>query len=244
MANAVKQALMVRCASGRVAEFIKDDGTSGSTFELVTGGNDVNQTAGVSFGDALSGEVVTHAFVASMGLVAEAPAFGGCYILSETGQVAMIIQGAGGAVGPGLQPLCKPLAVRVGFTAQAIAENAGTGIVRVFVAAAFSDGSYDVYGGTLSDASSVALTSLITGASWGQSAAGKTAMKYYAIFNNTNTINEDGNGNDYLYAQSAQGQLTGAMYPILCASGGGWSKFTECPIPVAQNDTLKGTYAT
>lgn len=244
MANAVMEQLVVRCASGRVAEFIKDSGTSGTLYELVTGGNDVNQTAGVSLGDALSGEVITDAFVSCMGLIAEAPAFGGCYILSETGQVAGIIQGGGGATGPGLQPLHRPIAVRVGFVAKAYAENAGTGIVRSFVGVYYSDGSADAFGVTLVDATSTALVSLITGASWGQAGAGKTAVKYYGILNNTNTNNEDGNGNNWWYAQNAQGTLTGCMLPILCASGGGWSEWSSTPIPVAQNDTLKGTYAT
>ena len=58
---------------------------------------------------------------------------------------------------------------------------------------------------------------------------------YYAILNNTNTINEDGNGQNFVYAQDAQGQLTGLMTPVLCASGGSWSAFGSTPIPISSN---------
>jgi hypothetical protein len=244
MANAVKMAVAVRCASGRVAEFVKDDGTSGTTYELVTGGTGLNQTSGVSLGDALSGETITHAWASCMGVVSENPAFAGCWITAPDGSVAAIIQGGGAAAQKPLQPLYRALKVSTGMQAKGVAENAGTGIVQAFVGVCYASGKHDVFQSTLSDASETSFTSVISGATWGQAGAGQTATAYYAILNNTNTINEDGNGQNFVYAQDAQGQLTGLMSPVLCASGGSWSAFGSTPIPISQNDTLKATYAT
>lgn len=244
MANAVKMAVSVRCASGRVAEFVKDDGTSGTTYELVTGGTGLNQTSSVSFGDALSGEVVTHAWASCAGLVAESPSFAGAWITATDGSVAALIQGGGAGAQYPMQPLYKPLRVTTGMQMKGVAENAGTGIVQAFVGVCYSNGGHDVFQSTLSDASETSFTSVISGATWGQAGAGKVAVAYYGILNNTNTINEDGNGQNFIYTQDAQGQTTGLITPVLCGSGGSWSSFGTCPIPISQNDTMKATYAT
>jgi len=242
MANAVAQSVTVRCASGRCAYFVKDSGTSGTVYELVTGGNDLNQTAGVSFGDALPGEIVTHAFSQCNGIVSEASAFGGAWITSPQGDVAAVVQG-GGDMPPVFPALYRPLRVQVGMVLKGVAENAATTVVRAFVGVCYANGKHDIFSATLVDATSTELTSVISGATWGQAGAGNTAVAYYAILNNTNTINEDNNGTNVLYAQDAQGQLKGFMPPVL-ATGGIWTEFNRIPIRIHQNDQLSGTYAT
>ena len=242
MANAGAQSVTVRCASGRCASFVKDSGTSATTYELVTGGNDLNQTAGVSFGDALANETVTHAFSQVNAIVSEAICFGGAWVTSPQGDVAAVIQG-GGEQPPVFPALYRPLRVQVGMVLKGIAENGATSVVRAFAAVCYANGKHDIFSGTMVDATSTALTSVISGASWGQAGAGTVAVAYYAIFNNTNTINEDNNGTNFLYAQDAQGQLKGFMPPVL-ATNGIWTEFVTVPIPIHQNDTLKGTYAT
>lgn len=242
MANAMNQSVTVRCASGRCAYFVKDSGTSGTTYELVTGGNDLNQTAGVSFGDALSGETVTHAFSQVNGVVAEAASFGGAWITSPQGDVAAIIQG-GGEMPNSYPPLYRAVPVSPGMQLKGIAENAATTVVRCFVGVNYASNKCDIFSATLVDATKTAFTSVISGATWGQAGSGQVAAAYYAILNNSNTINEDGNGTNVLYAQDAQGGLKGFIFPTF-ASNHLWTKYTTVPIPIHQNDSLSGTYAT
>ena len=200
MADAVAQSVTVRCSSGRCAYFIKDSGASGTAFELVTGGNDLNQTAGVSFGDALSGETVTHAFSQCNGVVSEASSFGGAWITSPQGDVAAIVQG-GGEMPPVYPPLFRAVRVSPGMQLKGIAENAGTAVVRAFVGVNYASGRCDIFSATLVDATKTAFTSVISGATWGQAGAGQIAAAYYGILNNTNTVNEDNNGTNAFYAQ-------------------------------------------
>ncbi len=234
----------VRCASGRVAQFIKAGATSGSIEELTTGGADVNQVSGVSFGQALAGETVTHMYFTVCAPTSTATGFDVGFVTSPQGNVATVVQG--GTQFSAMPALYKPLPVQTGMLLKGQSTTAATTVTEATFATYYNDGSCAVYQATGSDGTKANFADVISGATWGQTGSGKIAVAYYCTLNNTNTINEDGNGNNFVYALDAQGQLKGLVSPASSAGSGIGTTvdYISVPIMVHQNDNLSLTYAT
>jgi hypothetical protein len=237
-------AVQVLCASGRFAEFIKSSATSGSIEELTSGGANTNQVSGVSFGQLLDGEVVTHAVATITAAGASYANYDLGFITSQSGEVAAIIQGGQSS---GLFPaLHEPLKVSTGMLLKAQSTTAATTVVEASLGVYYSDGSAACFQATGSDAANAAFTDVISGSTWGQTGAGKVAVAYYCTLGNTNTVNEDGNGNNFGYFLDAQGTMKGGFTPAQTAAAGGqgFSWYNYAPVMIDQNDTANITYAT
>ncbi len=236
MANIVQ--VSARMASGRIASLYDSSVSDNTTTAVNTGGTGLSQTPSLSLGQAYPDETITH-----IGAVVEgggSSAFNIAYIEGGNGQCKYVIPISGG--GTGEMPQCLfPVKLDVGDICKVRVCTSDATEVDACVGVVYSDRSTAVFQVYAVADTKTELTNLIQGTTtWGQTAPGKVATHYYATFNNSNGMNDDGGGNNFLYVEDSSGQLKGVMYPQICRNTAypGPTEWTKIPIPVAQNDSL------
>lgn len=231
----------VKFSDGTMGSFLDEGATVRVANELQTGGTGLNQTSGVSIGQAYSGKV---AIAASIIAVKDGTAivqgtgdgFAYGYFQGPDGKIICLVQGGGGACS-GLAPLSKPVRMQTGIILQGAFEAATDGLCQAHLAVYCTDGTSDVFLAVAVDATA---TSMINkdSATIGQALDGKTIQSVYATYNSSKGLNEDGAGVGAFYLESSDGQLK-MMFPPCTGN-------TQFPVPwssgygtkVDQNDVL------
>ena len=236
MANIVQ--VTARMSDGRIASLYDSSVSDNSTTAISTGGSGLAQTSGLSLGQAYPGSTVTH-----IGATVEgggSSAFNIAFIEGGNGQCKYVIPISGG--GTGEMPACVfPVKLDVGDICKVRVCTSDATEVDACVGVLYSDRSAAVFQVAAVADTKTELTNLIQGTTtWGQTAAGKVATHYYATYNNSGGLNDDGAGNNFFYVEDSAGQLKGVMYPQICRNTAypGPTEWTQIPIPVAQNDSL------
>ncbi len=240
MANVVQA--VFQCASGRVVSFSDTSVSDNTTTTLKTGGVGLNQTSGLDFGNALVGEVVTRGFIicssATSASVSATYSFG--YIENADGSVAVPVMG-GGCYSNQLPLLCRPVRVTVGMLLKMQSAQADATEVKANVMFYCASGKSAIFQVTAVADTETEIVDVITGGSIGQSLANQRIVKMASSFGNLYGLNDDGGGNNFFFIESPQGQMKGATFPVN-AREGWYTEYTDCGIPIGQNDTLKVTW--
>lgn len=242
MANSAQ--CIVKCASGRVMSFGNTSITANTTTELQTQGVGLNQTSSISLGNALVGEVITHAYITVQAATGSSAGISASFMLgfieSPSGALACPVEG-GGHASACMPALIKPHRVQVGdllkmqMTVQSATE------VKASLVTYASSGKCSVFQVTAVADTKTEIVDLQTGGTIGQSMAGQSIVYAYATFPNLNGLNDDQAGNNFFFLENSQGQLKDAYFPV-----NAFSAFKVNPIRTAiridQNDTLSVTW--
>lgn len=229
----------LKFSDGSTGYFVKEGATVRVTNELVTGGNGLNQVAGVSAGQAYEGKTVIAASMIAIDdgttTIPNGDGGGFAYLLSPQGKIARIIQ-VGGASSTGFQPIA-PIRLTTGMTFQGFFEAATDGVCMAFAAVECTDGTADCFSVLAVDATKTAMVNK-DGATIGQALSGKVISRWYGNYNSTKGLNEDGAGNSAFYLESSDGQLKHLLPPSTGNFGLVTPWISGYGVRVLQNDTL------
>lgn len=199
----------------------------------------VNQAGGLSVGQANQGKTMTHCQIKVQTDSATTGTFSYGVVIGVGGNVIGAIQG-GSTQTAGLARLKRPIRMQTGVKievfAQAMADAVQYGSLAVYCAS----GKVDVFQGLAVDDTDVAMTSIISGSTIGESLVNQTVVCYYATYPATNGLADTGiaDGVSAFFLEDAQGQLKAMMF-----ASGGFAynqpvQWVEDSFRVVQNDTL------
>ena len=237
MANVVQ--VVARMASGRVASLYDAAVSDNTTTALSTGGPGLNQTSGLSFGQAFPGETITHIAATVQG--GASAALNVVYIEGGNGQCKYVVPIGGGGSGE-LPAVLFPIKVEVGDIVNARACTADATEKDAILGIMCSDRTCAVFQVTAVADTKTELINLIQGSTtFGQALAGKTAVAGFATYNNSGGLNDDGAGNNFFYVEDSAGLLKAAYFPQIVRNGGvytnGFTEFNKLTYRIEQNDS-------
>ena len=238
-------------SDGTFGSFANAAVTAETSTEIQTGGVGVNQSSGISLGQAFANKTL----VAMSCLVQTDDAITGSfcygYILGPTGEMLCPVQG-GNFGGVGLPRLKRPVQCVPGvklFAAFDVVADAGTqlGSMAIYCAS----GKSAIFTAKGVDATKTSMTDILTGNTVGQSLDGEHCVCSYQTYPAVKGLNDNQAGNSGFYIESSDGALKLMIPPstsggAVSATGGagsylqgvtGWVEY-PVPIPLAQNDTL------
>ena len=201
----------VKFSDGTMGSFLKEGATAETVTTLPTGGNGINQGAGIEIGQAYAGKVAIACQVVCQTDSAVTAAFSYGYFLDPQGKIMTLVQG-GGAHSSGLAPLPKTVRMEPGITLNACFDTVADAVALASLGVCYTDGSADVY---FVKAVADTATELVNkdGNGIGKSGVGKVIKYAYATYPATNGLNDDGGGFGAFYIQSADGQLKHCFPP-------------------------------
>lgn len=216
------------------------DSAFGRYGELTTEGGDLNQTAGVSVGQAFSGKTAVAAVVKVSTDNATTAALCAAYFENPDGSIACPIQGGGVGV-TGLPKLVKNVRMQTGLVVKACLQDLSDAATKLGTLAVYtSSGKCDVFAALGVDSTPTAMVNA-QGATIGQALSGQTIVGAYATYAATNGLDDNDDGVNAFYVEDASGQLK-AMYPPAFGGGGGGPElpcpYIRYPVRIQQNDTL------
>ena len=207
--------------------------------EITTEGGDLNQTEGISAGQAFPGKTVTHAFALCATDNATTAALCSAYFEANDGSIMVPIQG-GGQHMSGLPKLKKTVQMRTGVVVKAALQDAADAVQVATLAVYCASGKTDIFAAVAVDDTPTAMLNP-QGKTVGQSLDGQTISCVYATYAATNGLDDNDGGVNALYIESSAGVLK-AMYPTAKGVGGNNPvPYISYPVPIVQNDTLTVT---
>jgi ribosomal protein S6E (S10) len=212
----------------------------GQYTEITTEGGDLNQTAGVSVGQAFSGQTVSHAFAVCATDSATTAALCSAYFEDTNGSIMVPIQG-GGQGNTGFPMLKKPIRLSTGVVVKAALQDAADLVQIATLAVYCASGKSDCFAALGVDDTPTAMVNP-QGKTIGQSLDGQTIQCAYATYAATNGLDDNDGGVNALYIENASGVLK-AMYPVSRGGGTGNNgvSYVSYPVKIVQNDTLTVT---
>lgn len=211
----------------------------GQYTEITTEGGDLNQTAGISAGQAFNGQTVTHAFALCATDSATTACFVGAYFEDTNGSIMVPIQG-GGQHMSGLPMLKKPIRLMTGVVVKAALQDTGDSVQIATLAVYCASGKSDVFAALGVDDTPTAMLNP-QGKTVGQSLDSQTIQSAYATYAATNGLDDNDGGVNAVYIENAAGVLK-AMYPTAKGVGGNSPvPYITYPVSIVQNDTLTVT---
>jgi len=212
----------------------------GQYSEITTEGGDLNQTSGVSVGQAFNGLTCTHAFAKCATDNATTGSFVSAYFENTDGSIAVPIQG-GGTLQAGMPALKKPMRMTTGVVCKAALQDTGDAVQIATLAVYCASGKSDIFAALAVDDTPTAMVNP-QGKTIGQALDGQTISCAYATYAATNGLDDNDGGVNALYIENAQGTLK-AMYPTTSGNGigGGPVDYISYPVMIVQNDTLTVT---
>jgi hypothetical protein len=211
----------------------------GQYTEITTEGGDLNQTEGVSAGQAFNGKTCTHAFAKCATDNATTAAFVGAYFENTDGSIAVPIQG-GGQHQSGMPPLKKPIRLATGVVVKAALQDVADAVQIATLSVYCASGKSDLFAALAVDDTPTALVNP-QGKTIGQALDGQTISCAMATYGATNGLDDNDGGVNALYVENAAGVLK-AMYPITRGNSGDspvpWISY---PVKIVQNDTATVT---
>ena len=207
--------------------------------EITTEGGDLNQTAGISAGQAFPGKTVTHAFALCATDSATTASLCSAYFEANNGSIMVPIQG-GGQHMSGLPALKRPVRMQTGVVVKAALQDAADAVQIATLAVYCRSGKSDIFAALGVDDTP---TSMVNpqGKTIGQALDGQVISCAYATYAATNGLDDNDGGVNALYVENSAGVLK-AMYP--CAKGTGGNNpvpYISYPVQIVQNDTLTVT---
>tara|TARA_Y100001963_G_scaffold147672_1_gene224343 strand:+ start:56 stop:790 length:735 start_codon:yes stop_codon:yes gene_type:complete len=211
----------------------------GQYTEITTEGGDLNQTEGISAGQAFNGQTVTHAYALCATDSATTAAFVGAYFEDTNGSIMVPIQG-GGQHMSGLPQLKKPIRLATGVVVKAALQDASDAVQIATLSIYCASGKSDLFAALGVDDTPTALVNP-QGKTIGQALDGQTISCAMATYAATNGLDDNDGGVNALYVENAAGVLK-AMYPTAKGVGGNspvpWISY---PVKIVQNDTATVT---
>jgi len=199
----------------------------------------LNQTSGVSVGQAFNGKTCTHAFAKCATDDATSASFVSAYFENTDGSIAVPIQG-GGQLQTGMPALKKPMRMATGVVCKAALQDAADAVQIATLAVYCASGKSDIFAALAVDDTPTAMVNP-QGKTVGQALDGQTISCAYATYAATNGLDDNDGGVNALYIENAQGTLK-AMYPVTRGnSGAGPVPYISYPVMITQNDTLTVT---
>ena len=211
----------------------------GQYSEITTEGGDLNQTSGVSVGQAFNGKTCTHAFAKCATDDATTAALVSAYFENTDGSIAVPIQG-GGQNQSGMPMLKKPMRMQTGVVCKAALQDAADAVQIATLAVYCASGKSDIFAALAVDDTPTAMVNP-QGKTIGQALDGQSISCVYATYAATNGLDDNDGGVNALYIENAQGTLK-AMYPTTKGNqGDGPVPYISYPVKIVQNDTLTVT---
>ena len=210
----------------------------GQYTEILTEGGDLNQTSGVSAGQAFNGKTCTHAFAKCATDNALTASFVGAYFENTDGSIAVPIQGTG-QVGSGMPALKKPIRMATGVVVKAALQDIADAVQIATLSVYCSSGKSDLFAALAVDDTPTALVNP-QGKTIGQALDGQTIQCAFATYAATNGLDDNDGGVNALYIENAQGTLK-AMYPTNKGNGAEPAEYMSYPVRIVQNDTATVT---
>jgi hypothetical protein len=211
----------------------------GEYSEITTEGGDLNQTAGVSVGQAFPGKVCTHAFAKCATDSATTACLVAAYFEATDGSIMVPIQG-GGSSQSGMPQLKKPVRMATGIVAKAALQDAADAVQIASLAVYCASGKSDVFAALAVDDTPTAMVNP-QGKTIGQALDGQTIVCAYATYAATNGLDDNDGGVNAFYIESSAGVLKGMYPPTKGNNGDGPVPYVEYPVRIVQNDTLTVT---
>ena len=210
----------------------------GQYTEITTEGGDLNQTAGVSCGQAFPGKTCTHAFAKVATDSAQTGAFVAAYFENTDGSISVPIQGAGQPASE-MPLLKKPVRMTTGVVCKAALQDVADAVQIATLAVYCASGKSDVFAALAVDDTPTAMVNP-QGKTIGQALDGQVIQCAYATYAATNGLDDNDGGVNALYIENSAGVLK-AMYPINKGNGESAVPYMSYPVRIVQNDTLTVT---
>jgi len=219
--------------------------TAETATEIQTGGVGINQSSGVSIGQAFADKTLVACSLLVQTDDALTGAFCHGYLQAPTGDMLCPVQG-GGYTGVGLPRLKRPVKMSPGVKLFATFDTSADAVALASMACYCASGKSAIFAIKAVDATKTSMTDVLTGATVGQSLTNERIVCSYQTYGGAKGVNDNQAGNSGFYIESSDGALK-LMIPPNCdntyASGnytGGNSPWVEyaVPIPIGQNDVL------
>ena len=231
------------------------DGTFGSfanasvsvetSTEILTGGVGINQSSGVSIGQAFAGKTCVALSCQVQTDDAVTGSFSYAYLLGPTGEMLCPVQG-GNFGGVGLPRLKRPVRMAPGVKLFAAFDTVSDAVSLAAMAVYCSSGKSAIFSVKAVDAVKTSMTDVLTGATIGQSLAGQRIVCSYQTYPASKGLNDNQAGNSGFYVESSDGALKLMISPVAgpaadtgsyIQGGSAWVEYAVA-IPLGQNDTL------
>jgi hypothetical protein len=222
---------------GSLRSTVTDSTTAfGQYEEIKTEGGDLNQTEGVSVGQAFPGKVCTHAYAKCATDNAVTACLVSAYFENTDGSIAVPIQGAG-QIQSAFPALKKPVRMTTGIVAKAALQDAADAVQIGTLAVYCASGKSDVFAALAVDDTPTAMVNP-QGKTIGQALDGQTIVCAYATYAATNGLDDNDGGVNAFYIESSAGVLKAMYPPSKGNTGDGAVPYIEYPVRIQQNDTL------
>ncbi len=216
--------------------------------EIQTGGTGINQSSGVSIGQAFADKTLVALSLLVQTDDAVTGAFSYGYLQAPTGDMLCPVQG-GTFSGVGLPRLKRPVKMTPGVKLFAAFDTASDAVSLASMACYCASGKSAIFAIKAVDATKTSMTDVLTGATVGQSLTNERIVCSYQTYGGGKGLNDNQAGNSGYYIESSDGALKLMIAPSCGVStnagiGGdylqGDSPYVEyaVPIPIGQNDTL------
>lgn len=229
-----------RCSDGTFISLVNNSVTENTVTEIQTGGTGLQQTAGLSLGQAYPGKVLVEGIykVSTEDATTGMPLYG--QILNPQGTIVSIVQGGGGNVSR-MEKLQKPITLSQGFVFQARFDAGADGATQMAaLSVCCADGTADVFFATIVNDTKTSMLNK-DGNTIGQALDGKTIVGAFANASTVFDINESQAGVGGFYIESAMGQLKAVYPPAIADTSSAYPNFAHYqyyPVRISQNDTL------
>jgi len=211
----------------------------GQYTEILTEGGDLNQSSGISVGQAFPGKVCTHAFAKCATNNATTACYVAAYFEDTDGSIMVPIQG-GGQLQTGMPLLKKSVRMKTGIVAKAAFQDAADEVQIATLSVYCRSGKSDVFAALAQDDTPTPMVNR-QGKTIGQALDGQTILCAIPTYAANNGLDDNDGGVNALYIESSAGVLK-AMYPTSKGNSGESAvPYVEYPVQIVQNDTLTVT---
>ena len=232
-------------SDGTFGSFANSSVTAETATEIQTGGVGINQTSGVSIGQAFAGKTLVACSILVQTDDAVTAQFSYGYLQGPTGTMLCPVQG-GNFCGVGLPRLKRPIRMVPGVKLYGAFDTGADAVSLASMAVYCASGKSAIFAVKAVDATKTSMTDILTGGTIGQSLAGEKIVCSYQVYPAAKGLNDNQAGNSGFYIESSDGQLKLMIPPVAghsIESGNylqGGSPYVEysVSIPISQNDSL------
>ena len=232
-------------SDGTFGSFANASVSVAAATEILTGGVGINQSSGVSIGQAFAGKTCVALSCQVQTDDAVTGSFSYAYLLGPTGEMLCPVQG-GNFGGVGLPRLKRPVRMAPGVKLFAAFDTVSDAVSLAAMAVYCSSGKSAIFSVKAVDAVKTSMTDVLTGATIGQSLAGQRIVCSYQTYPASKGLNDNQAGNSGFYVESSDGALKLMISPVAgpaadrgsyIQGGSAWVEYAVA-IPIGQNDTL------
>lgn len=236
-------------SDGTFGSFANTNCTVETSTEIQTGGVGINQSSGISLGQAFPGKTLVAMSLLVQTDDAVTGSFCSGHILGPTGQMLCPVQG-GNFGGVGLPRLKRPVQCVPGVKLFATFDTVSDAVSLASMAVYCKSGKSAIFSIKSVDGVKTEMTDVLTGGSIGQSLANEAIVCSYQTYPATKGLNAANDANAGFYIESSDGSLKLMVSPTTTGGASsaadtgsylqGISGYVEYPVPIQiqQNDSL------